>query len=165
MRSAHSVRDSQEMKWCHWVVAGMGEQPTRDEMQEEIIDSHPDQWKYFDPEPTWVLQSNRDLSMRLLQRHSREERKTDQPDWASSLPNPTTAEDQLRVEFRGAPIDQIKAIQLDEYRITMVYPDRDIDEETGEQDFFLTEYEAQLSRIMSMHNFDQKLRQLDVTIR
>jgi hypothetical protein len=143
----------------------MAEQTSPEEMRDEIIDSHPDQWEYFDPEPTWVLKSNRDLSIRLLKRYSREDRKVDQPDWASAMPNPTTAEDLLRVEFRGAPIDQIKVIQLDEYRVTMVYPDREIDEEAGEQEFFLTEYEAHLSRIMSMHDFDQKIKQMDVSIR
>jgi hypothetical protein len=139
-------------------------QPTTDEMREEIMDSTPDQWEYFDPEPTWVLKSNRDLSIRLLHQYTHEERKIDQPDWASSLPNPTTADDVLRVEFRGAPIDQIKAIQLDEFRITMVYPQREINEETGEEEFFLTEYEAHLSRIMSMDDFDQKMNQLDVAV-
>lgn len=143
----------------------MSNQPTPDDMRAEIVDSHPDQWEYFDPEPTWILKSNRDLSIRLLRQYSHEERKVDQPDWASSMPNPTTAEDLLRVEFRGAPIDQIKAIQLDEYRITMVYPDRDVDEETGEQDFYLTEYEAHLSQIMSMYDFNQKVKQMDVSIR
>ena len=143
----------------------MTDQPTPDEMRQEILDSHPEQWDSFDPEPTWVLKSNRDLSIRLLRQYTHEERKRDQPDWASSLPNPTTAEDTLRVEFRGAPFDQYKVIELDEYRITMVYPDRDIDEEAGDQEFYLTEYEAQLSRIMSLEDFDRKLSQLDVDIR
>ncbi len=145
--------------------SGMANQPSPDEMREEIIESHPDQWKTFDPEPTWVLKSNRDLSIRLLNRNPHEDHKIDQPDWAP-LPNPTTAKDKLRVEFRGAPIDQYPVIQLDEYRVTMVYPDREIDEEAGEvEGLFLTEYEAHLSRIMSMHDFDQKLNQMDVTIR
>lgn len=138
---------------------------SKEAIRREILDSHPDQWKYYDLEPTWVLTSNRDMSIRLLHQYGHEERKVEQPDWASSLPNPTTAEDILRVEYRGAPIHQVKAIQLDEYRITMVYPDRNIDDDTGEQEMYLTEFEAHLSRIMSMHDFNRKRQQLDVTIR
>lgn len=143
----------------------MANQPTPAEMREEILNSHPDQWTGFDPEPTWVLKSNRDFSIRLLRQYSPEERKIDQPDWASRLPNPTASKDYLRVEFRGAPIDQLQVIELDESRVTIVHPRREINEDSGEQELYLTEYEAQLSRIMSLEDFDWKLNQIDVTVR
>jgi len=133
-------------------------------MRQEILESHPDQWDFFDAPPTWVHKSNRDLSIRLLRKENHQDRKIDQPEWASTLPNPTTAEDDLRVEYRGAPIAHLPVIQLDEYRVTMVYPDTEVDEESEEFDYFLTEFEAHLSRIMSQYDFDQKMKQLDVTI-
>lgn len=137
---------------------------TPEEVRETIEQSRPDEWEYFEPEPTWVLKTDRDVSIRLVRQYDHDDRKVEKPDWAN-VANSTTAEDILRIEFRGTPVDEEKVIELDGYRLTMVYPQRDVDEPSGDEQLFITDYEAQLSRIMSLDDFDQKTGQLEVEIR
>lgn len=136
-----------------------------DEVRKEILDSLAGQWEWFDAPETWVLTTNRDISMRLLDPHTHEERQIDQPDWANSLPNPASARNQMRVEYRGAPIDHFTVYQLDEYRLTVVGPSKDVDEEQGTFDLYLTNYEFKLSKIMSGDDLAGKIGMLDIEVR
>lgn len=135
---------------------------TTAEIRQDIMDAPLTEWEFFDAPQTWVLTTNRDISLRLLYPHSREDREISQPDWASNLPNPRSEENRMRVEYRGAPIDQFPVHRLDEFRIAMITPDIDHDSDSDER--VLTEYEAQLSRIISRDEFDAKVAGMDVRI-
>ncbi|WP_152424763.1 hypothetical protein [Natronococcus jeotgali] len=119
------------------------------DMRDAIVQSPIEAWEYFDFPSTWVLKTNRDFSIELLNRYSREERETEQPEWASVFPNDTTYTNTARVLYRGAPFDEKNVLQLDEFRAIVVQPTRDRDTDEDEPDLHLTQYEAQLSHIMS----------------
>jgi len=75
-----------------------------------------------------------------------------QPDFAS-LPDPDHDKESLiRIFYKGTPFKQLPIQRLDGGRIVMVKPDRDHDDGTR----YLTEFEAQLSQIMSPDDFLRK---------
>ena len=135
------------------------------EMKETVEHSRRDAWEYFDAPPTWVLKSNRDFSIELLQRYTHEDRQTEQPEWASAFPNDTTHKDTARVQYRGVPFDQKTVLRLDEFRATVVLPSIDHEADEEDPDRYWTPYEAQLSHIMSGRHLEGYLPGLDVQIK
>lgn len=119
------------------------------DMRDAVEQSPSEAWEYFDFPSTWVLKTNRDFSIKLLDRYPREERETEQPEWASVFPNDTTYTNTVRVLYRGAPFDEKNVLQLDEFRAIVVQPTLDRNGNEDGPDLYLTPYEAQLSHIMS----------------
>lgn len=134
------------------------------EHAEPIMDSVPAEWQFFDAPWTWVLTTNRDYSIEILDRGKRDTRATQQPEWASVFPNDTTHENTVRVCYRGAPFCQVHVLQLDEFRKTIVAPQIDHDAADDETDRMLTQFEMHLSRIMSGGALEGYEQGLDVRI-
>lgn len=122
------------------------------EQAEVIMQSVPSEWEFFDAPMIWVLTTNRDYSITVLERDEREARERDQPEWASVFPNETTYADRIRVLYRGAPFTDLPILHLDEFRQHMVHPRTDHEADANEIAQVLTNYEMHLSRIMSGGN-------------
>lgn len=133
-------------------------------MRDVIEQSSRDEWRYFDAPATWVLKTDRDFSIELLDRGTRNDRKRDQPEWASVFPNDTTYKSTARIQYRGAPFDQKSVLQLDEFRATVVRPKEDYDEHGNVIGRYWTPYEAQLSHIMSGDHLEEYFSGIDVQI-
>ena len=79
-------------------------------------------------------------------------RDVEQPDFVS-LPDPEhDKETNIRILYEGTPFHQLPVLSLDGGRIRMIKPNRDHDDGTR----YLTEFEAQLSQIMSQDDFFRK---------
>ncbi|WP_206536574.1 hypothetical protein [Halorubrum tebenquichense] len=142
----------------------LGQNVTVDELRGQIMDTVSSEWQYFDAPPTWVLTSNRDFSIEMLNRLDSDERRRDQPDWASIFPNETTHRNSIRVQYRGVPFEQKDVFQLDEFRATIVIPARDPDPTAGEPERYLTPFEKRISEIMSGDHLDGYWQGLDVRV-
>lgn len=134
------------------------------EQAEAIMQSVPSEWEFFDAPMTWVLTTNRDYSITVLDREEREDRERDQPEWASTFPNETTYANQIRVLYRGAPFTGLPILHLDEFRQHIVHPNTDHDAGPNEIAQVLTNYEMHLSHIMSGGNFGGYEDALDIRI-
>lgn len=76
----------------------------------------------------------------------------DQPDFASLPDAENDIRSEVRLEYQGIAFQQLPILKLDGFRITMIEPD--IDPNTGDR--YLTQYENQLSQIMSQDDFQAK---------
>lgn len=126
--------------------------PAHSELYRTIVDSDPDAWDFMDLPQTWVLWEE-SLSIEDIGRdgHGAMD-EIAQPDFAS-LPDPDHDKESLiRIFYKGTPFKQLPIQRLDGGRIVMVKPDRDHDDGTR----YLTEFEAQLSQIMSPDDFLRK---------
>ncbi|GAA0279632.1 hypothetical protein [Halobacterium noricense] len=122
---------------------------TKSELREAVLDSNPDEWEFIDMPETWVLLSE-ELKIEEVGSPSSEGRRDiTQPDFVNRPDDEHDQRTQIRVSYRGVPIDQRPALSLDGHRIMMVQPDTD----HSSGDRYLTEYEAHLSQIMSQDDF------------
>lgn len=135
-----------------------------EDMKDVIEESPRNAWEYFDAPATWVLSTDRDFSIELLDQLSQSERERDQPEWASVFPNDTTYANTARIQYRGVPFDQKHVLQLDEFRATVVQPKPSYDDDGNTVGRYWTPYEAQLSHIMSGDHLEGYLQGIDVEI-
>lgn len=126
--------------------------PQQSDLKKTILNSSPNNWEFIDTPQTWVLWPEM-LSIKTIGlSHTDAYRDIDQPDFAS-LPDPEHDKEMtVRLLYNGTPFDQLPAMGLDGGRIRMIKPSTDHDSGTR----FLTEYEAQLSQIMSQDDFMMK---------
>ena len=132
-----------------------------EEHREVIIQSDPNDWEWFDDPETWVLTTNRDYSIAVLNPEELEDREIDIPEWTAAFPDSTTTMNAIRVLYRGTPFNHIAVGQIDEPRNTIILPNTDHNAAEGENKQVLTEYEMHLSDIMSSGN----LQDYDLGIR
>jgi len=126
------------------------------------LDSNPDEWEFIDVPQTWVLWSEMFTIETVGTDGANSYRDIDQPDFVSLPDQEHDKQTNIRIMYEGTPFHQLPALSLDGGRIRMIKPDRDHDNGTR----YLTEFEAQLSQIMSQDDFmGRQGNTIDVEIR
>lgn len=131
----------------------------KSELRSQIVDSDSNDWEFIDAPETWVLDPDRELMIREVGdwHHT-------SVDWSVYPDQEHDQRGSIRVSYLGTPFDHLPAFSLDGHRLKIIQPQRDRSG-SGPPQMFLNEYEAQLSRIMSMDDFDQKIQRVDVELR
>lgn len=135
--------------------------PQQTDLRRTILNSNADAWEFIDVPQTWVLWEEMLTIETVGIDGVNSDRSINQPDFAS-LPDPDNdIETAVRVMYKGTPFDHLPVLGLDGGRIRMIKPNRD---SNGVR--HITEYEAQLSEIMSMDDFmSRQGNAIDVEIR
>lgn len=136
--------------------------PQKTDLRRSILNSQSNNWEFIDTPETWVLWSESLTIEEIGMDGHGSRRNISQPDFANLPDQNNDEETQIRIAHSGVPIDQLPALNLDGGRIFMIQPDTD--HSTGDR--YLTQYESQLSKVMSMDNFQRKQgNSIDVEVR
>lgn len=136
--------------------------PSKSELKETILNSDPDDWEFIDMPQTWTLLSEGLAIETVGTGGSYSSTDIQQPEFASLPDSEHDERTQIRIMYNGTPFKQLPALRLDGGRIRMIKPNHDHDDGTR----YLSEFEAQLSQIMSMDDFlSRQGATIDVEIR